>query len=302
MKDEMIKMWMPLTKSVDGGFVGILSDTSIDRDDEFMSKELLQDWALKGSLPMLANHENKMEKFVGGWKNLKTKTVKGHTALVAEPFFFSKEASPLAAQMKKLIEEAIANGLNPGISIGAIPKEVVEKEFDDGTKRRGYTKAELVEATIVPVQSNRNASFAAVAKNFDLGLDNKSINLENSKMTNEIKKEEKIEAVEAVEVKAEPVEEVVEAVEEKKEEPVEEKKEEAEVVEEAKEESFDAQKVVEENKSLNDEVTVLKSQIEGLEKKNKEAVLKASVEEPVTKGVDTEPLTIEKMLKLRYGN
>jgi FKBP-type peptidyl-prolyl cis-trans isomerase len=167
MTDNILKLWMPVTKDVSGNFIGILSDTSIDRDEEFITKELLQDWAKNEVLPALANHENQMEKFVGGWKNIRTITKNDHTALVAEPFFFSKEANPLAARIKKQVEEAVENGLNPGISIAAIPKEHIEKDID-GETRVGYTKAELVEATWVPIQSNRNASYGHIAKQFGL--------------------------------------------------------------------------------------------------------------------------------------
>lgn len=159
---------MPVTKTAGGEFLGILSDNSLDRDEEFMTKELLEDWARERSpLPMLANHENKMEKFIGGWKNKKLISKGKKHALTANPFFFSKEANPLASQIKKQVEEALENGMGVGISIGAIPNETIEKEID-GETRTGFLKAEIVEATIVPIQSNRNASFSAVAKEFDI--------------------------------------------------------------------------------------------------------------------------------------
>ena len=44
---------MPISKDIDGNYVGILSDTSIDRDEEMMGKELLQEWAKNKSLPAL---------------------------------------------------------------------------------------------------------------------------------------------------------------------------------------------------------------------------------------------------------
>ena len=47
--EEKFKMWMPLSKSVEtGNIVGILSDTSLDRDGEFMSKELIEKFANYG--------------------------------------------------------------------------------------------------------------------------------------------------------------------------------------------------------------------------------------------------------------
>ena len=128
--------------------------------------------------------------------------------------------------------------------------------------------------------------------------DKKSVDLEDNTMTEEIKKEENVE-----QLKGETKEEI-EKVEEAPESKEEEVKEEEQPKEEEKKDDIaeEAQKIVEENKSLNEEVKVLKSKLEDLEKKNSEAVLKASVEEPVNKEVDDGPLTIEKMLKLKYSN
>ena len=40
METELIKIWMPVTKDLHGDIVGIISDTSLDRDNELMSKDL----------------------------------------------------------------------------------------------------------------------------------------------------------------------------------------------------------------------------------------------------------------------
>jgi len=140
MEENTLKMWMPVTKTASGKLVGILSDTSIDRDDEFMTKDLLVDWAKNTSLKALANHENKMEKWVGGWSNLKVVEKGGNFALVGEPWFFSKEANPLAEQIRLQVLESIEKGENAGISIGAIPKETMEKTCSDKKKRKDMLK------------------------------------------------------------------------------------------------------------------------------------------------------------------
>lgn len=196
---EIMKLWMPITKNHEGVFSGILSDTSIDRDNEYMSKDLIQKWAKAGSLPALANHDNKMQSWVGGWSNLRVVEKGKHMALVAEPKFFSKEANPLADNIKKQIEEAIAMGLNAGISISAIPKK---HQMVEG--KRMWTEAELLEATFVPIQSNRNATYGHIAKDFDIGsevykeittnknpIDTIKTNSEVNLMTEEIKAVEK---------------------------------------------------------------------------------------------------------------
>ena len=290
MVEEMFKVWMPLTKSSDGTFVGILSDTSFDRDEEFMTKELLDSWAISSvPLPMLANHENKMEKFIGGWTNKRVISNGDNSALMAEPFFFSKEANPLAHQIKKQVEEALAMGMGVGISIGAIPYETVEKECGDGKKRRGFKKAEIVEATVVPIQSNRNASFVAVAKSF-------GVYTEKSNM------EENIEKDVSVEVVKEPVAE--EKVENISEEPVSELEEKVEVESEKAEETKlseeEAQLVVDETKDLKVELEKARKEIEEL--KNS-AILKATVEGPIAKETEVEMAkdwTIENMLASKF--
>lgn len=256
---------MPVTKSADGSFVGILSDTSMDRDNEFMSKELIEDWAKNKVLPALANHQNKMENFVGGWKEIRTVSKNGHTALVAKPFFFSKEANPLAHQIQKLVEEAVENGLNPGISIGAIPHESIEKDVN-GQMRTVFTKAELVEATWVPIQSNRNASFGHIAKGYDIDVTTKS---EDSKMSEEQIKKEEAPAPEAEAPKAE-------------EAPAPE-------AEAPKAEEAPAEAEAEKSPS---EVELLKAQVEKMNAEmselRKKAVLKGTVEgpQPINKEVE----------------
>jgi len=166
MDEQKRTLWMPVRKNAKGEYEGILSDTSIDRDEECMSKSLIRQWAKNKSLPALANHENKMQAWVGGWKDFKVIEKGDHAALYAKPMFFSKEANPLAAQIEKQVEEALEMGLNPGISIGAIPHEFDNVEINGEIKRQ-WTDAELLEATWVPIQSNRNATFGHIAKSFD---------------------------------------------------------------------------------------------------------------------------------------
>lgn len=205
--EAIVKLWMPVTKTKSGELVGILSDTSIDRDGEFMTKELLQDWAKTNKkLKALANHENKMEKWVGGWNNLRVVQRGDHSALIGTPWFFSADANPLAGQISRQVEEAISNGENPGISIGAIPLETIEKEIN-GKRHRGYKRAELLEGTWVPLQSNRNASFGHIAKSLDLSEEDlhatcesslKSLDTEETTMEN-IEKQEVVDLTPKVE-------------------------------------------------------------------------------------------------------
>jgi hypothetical protein len=187
--DEMIKLWCPLNKEADGSLRVILSDTSIDRDEEMMGKELIRSWSTNKALPMLVDHSRSMEKFIGAWKNFNYVEKGENAALMVEPFFFTANANPLSERMKNLVDEAMANGLNPGVSIGAIPHESIVKDIG-GKKYKVYTKAELVEASIVIVPSNRNANFLTLSKSFDLDKKSDEINKSTEAKMEEIKQVE----------------------------------------------------------------------------------------------------------------
>ena len=232
--DKLIKIWMPISKKDDGHFSAILTDTSLDRDDELMSESVMDQLSQKLSLPALADHDNSMGSWVGTFKNLQKVHNGAHYAVTGEPTFFSKEANPKAAQIKKQIEEASEMGGTCGISIGAKPKssETVEK---DGKQYKQWTDIEVMEATFTPVQSNRN-SYTYVAKSF--GLDKEEIKMEDKK---EIKKKPDEGEPEVPKEEAPKVEEP--KVEEKKEEPKAEEKP-AEEKEPEKAAEIDVQKLI----------------------------------------------------------
>lgn len=320
MENTKRKLWIPILKSIsDNGevkYTGILSDTSIDRDDELIGGDLIRSWAKSNNLPALVNHENKMEKWVGGWKNIRAIEKGNNVALMADPFFFSKEANPLAAQVKKQIEEAIEHGLNPGISISAIPKSdtTIEKS---GKKYRVWTEAELLEGTWVPIQSNRNASFGHIAKSFDIGMEKESTEI--SKPSKENLTKEEITMTEETKKQDEVVEkqpEVANVPEDAKQEekPVEKPKEESkeEVKEEPKDEESKEEPKKESEEELKSKIAELQKQVAELspkevsketkeEKKEVADLSKAPqvdlAEEKKSSDLD-EALTIEKMLKM----
>jgi len=68
---EKSVLWLPISKSTNGKYSGILSDTSIDRDGERISKKLISKWASNPNryLPALVDHTNKVENLVGKWQN-----------------------------------------------------------------------------------------------------------------------------------------------------------------------------------------------------------------------------------------
>lgn len=316
--EKKFNAWMPVTKNSKGEFVGILSDNSMDRDKEFMSKGLLQKWATQNKgIKALANHENKMQSWVGGWTDLQLLEKGVNTALVAKPWFFSKDANPLADQIRRQVEEAIDNGEAPGISIGALPSKSDNKEID-GEYHKVYEEAELLEATWVPIQSNRNATFGHIAKKFDYeecSNDTQKHMEESETMVKEIKKEDSPAEAPVEEAKVEekvPEEEKVEAeteeeVVEEEAEPVKEEPKEEPKEEEAAPAEVPAEEVKPTVEELQAEVDAAKAANAKLQKENdslkNQAILKGTVDGPISKEVpeDEGDLTVEKMLKIRYS-
>lgn len=224
MSDEIRKIWMPLTKSDNGNFRAILSDNSIDRDDEFMGKELILNWASNKSLPAMINHDYTMENWVGKWDNFETYENEGKCGLSAEPKFF--KTNPKAVQIEKQINEALDMGMSAGVSIGARPLKFEDVEVSKGCKKRKWVEAELLEASFVPIPSNKNAgygyrSYEAIAKSFDINKENSK---EDKMSEEETKKDDAVtEAPKEGEV-AEPTEKPVEESKEEKSEVAELKK------------------------------------------------------------------------------
>jgi len=86
---EELTLWQPVVKSNEGKYIAILSDTSIDRDDEIIGKDALQSIIDNdGYTAILVNHENKIQNQIGEWVNKRLETIGEHTALVAEPKFY----------------------------------------------------------------------------------------------------------------------------------------------------------------------------------------------------------------------
>lgn len=157
---EKRHVWMPITKT-EKGYAGILSDTSIDRDDEFMSKELLQKWTNQDFyFPILLDHDNKVMSNIGMWKEKSLVENDGHSALRVVPHFF--ESNPNTKAVKGMLDD----GAQLGLSIGAIPRKSEEVEIDGKTFNK-WTDAELVEGSFVPVASNRH-SYVSIAKSFGI--------------------------------------------------------------------------------------------------------------------------------------
>ncbi|KKM74423.1 hypothetical protein LCGC14_1400540 [marine sediment metagenome] len=180
-KIEKRFLFIPIQKT-SKGYRGILSSDAVDRDNERISKHLLYKWSLSGHLPILADHDNSIDSYLGVWEGKNYNEVDGVAALEVAPKFFSDKANPKAGRVKAMLDE----GMPVGLSIGAIPKSSRDIKIDGKTYTE-WTEAELLEGSFTPVPSNR-VTFANLAKKFN--FDNHMKPTEEKKMTpEEIKKE-----------------------------------------------------------------------------------------------------------------
>jgi len=245
--DKKITLLQVLTKSEDGKYRAVLSDNSVDRDDEIVSEKALNKACMtKGQTPILLDHDNSIEKRIGHWINKRMEKNNGHTAFVAEPVFY--KSNPKAMMIKGMLDE----GAELGISIGAIVKEVGETNIENKSYTT-YEEIELLEASFVGVQSNRNGMAMAVAKMFggktkmaDEMI--KKVEFDNLQKTyDELKKEfedKKAELEKSVNEKEEKVQELEKSLEESQKE-CSSAKEDKEKEEEEKKKALEEKKSVE---------------------------------------------------------
>jgi len=151
------ELFMPIMKEANGKYIAVLSDNSVDRDDEKLSKGCVEKLGLDdGYLAALCNHSNDVFMLVAEWTNRGIKEVDGFTALVAEPKFY--KSNPRAKEIKGMLDE----GAKIGISIGAIVKT-----YDEIDGMKVFTELELLEASFVAIPSNRHGRAMAVAKSYN---------------------------------------------------------------------------------------------------------------------------------------
>lgn len=238
---EKRQIWIPLSKNlITNEYQAILSDNSIDRDNERMSKDLLVKWAENPNkfIPMLMDHKNEIMNMVGQWTNPTVLSNGDSHALAMTPKWFT--SNPNAQIVKGMLDD----GANIGLSIGAIPKNSREYKSGDVSCKE-WTEAELIEASLVPIGSNRN-TFITIAKSFGFN------DTEEKTMKNEVLRKDLEETeVEPVATEAEP-----EAEEPSKDEP----EAEGDADEEATEPAEDL------DKSLRAELRALRKEISSLKK------------------------------------
>jgi len=260
--EKKITLLQVLSKSQDGSYRAVLSDTSIDRDDEIVSEKALQESCMtKGQTPILLDHDNSIEKRIGHWINKRMEKINGHSAFVAEPVFY--KSNPKAMMIKGMLDE----GAELGISIGAIVKETGETTIENKSYTT-YDKIELLEASFVGVPSNRHGMAMAVAKMF--GGKNKmademikKVEFDNlQKAHEELKKqfeEEKAELEKSVNEKESKIEELEKSLEESKTALEESEKACGSAKEDKENEEEEKKKALEEVKSVKAELEKLKN-------------------------------------------
>lgn len=188
-KTNKKQLFVPIQKSGENEkdllFDGILSDDSIDRDDEVIDYKVLSKWAdTPQRIPVLADHKNEVDSYIGQYTSKELISNGESNALKVKARLF--KSNPKA----KMISEMMKEGAVFGLSIGAIPKESEEIVTDDGKKVNRWTDAELLEGSIVVIPSNRSA-YAVMAKKFKINKENQEdIKMDDKQKQKTLEKEE----------------------------------------------------------------------------------------------------------------
>lgn len=152
----------PIVKSGDDNYLAVLTDTSIDRDNEIVGKSFMEKAVTSDWLPGLMDHENKALNLLCNWEDKQmVETSPGKFSLIAKPKWFL--SNPNALIMKKMIDE----GAKMGLSITAIPKAHDEVVIEAKTYKR-WTDGEIISADFVGIPANKHAMALRVAKSFSL--------------------------------------------------------------------------------------------------------------------------------------
>ncbi len=142
--------------STDGIFEVVASTGVLDREGESIDP---QGWLLENYMknPVVLWAHNIDELPIGKATDVRIEEVDGEEALVITGEFASKQANPIADQVRLLFEA----GIQTAVSVGFIP---LERDGDT------ITKAELLELSFVPVPANPESLALAMAKNLNLDL------------------------------------------------------------------------------------------------------------------------------------
>jgi len=150
------ELFVPIISDTKGKYIAVLSDDSVDRDDERISSDCIERLGSGNEyLAALCNHKNDIFMQVAEWTNKRIERIGSNIALIAEPKFY--KSNPNA----KIIQGMLNEGAKMGISICA-----TVNKYDEIDGMRVYTDLELLEASFVAIPSNRHGRAMAVAKSF----------------------------------------------------------------------------------------------------------------------------------------
>jgi len=160
--ENRILMHGSIFKDCNNKYCCVLSDDSVDRQDEIVTRSFFEDSIKrKNKVRMMMDHNNQILMRIGDWQNQRIESVKGHNALVAEPKFFM--SNPNAVIIKGMLDE----GAELDLSIGALTFE--HENVQKGNKsHKAYTKGEVLEASYVGIGANKNSTSSRIAKSLGL--------------------------------------------------------------------------------------------------------------------------------------
>ncbi|HZU75952.1 MAG TPA: hypothetical protein VFA70_04255 [Dehalococcoidia bacterium] len=136
----------------DGIITAILSTEAVDRDGDIVR---LSGWRLDDldGLPLMSCHDyGSLTKQIGEWRNIRRDPQR--KALVGEPVYYTDCGNPEADYAYQIALKGRAR-----YSVGFLPHQDAPRK---GAAGREYTDQELLEASQVPIPSNREAVQLAV--------------------------------------------------------------------------------------------------------------------------------------------
>ena len=143
----ILKFTGPAEVSKDGTITAILSTESVDRDGDIVR---LSGWRLDNldGLPLMSCHDyGSLTKQIGEWQNVRVDPQR--KALIGEPVYYTDCGNPEADYAYQIALKGRAR-----FSVGFLPHEGQQRK---GAAGHEYVDQELLEASQVPIPSNRDA-------------------------------------------------------------------------------------------------------------------------------------------------
>lgn len=163
-ENKKFTMYAPIMKMERSDeYICVLSDTSIDRDGEIVSKQFMEMAAGDNYMPALIDHDNKALNLVAEWVDKRVIEVEpDRYAFTAKPKFYL--SNPNARIIKDMMDK---DGAKFGLSITAIP---YTHDFIDnaGTKTKRWLTGEIVSTDFVGIPAQKYATAMRIAKSLEI--------------------------------------------------------------------------------------------------------------------------------------